>query len=148
MKITVLIIAFSLGLGGLNNLFVEKGSIDIESFIQSTYTFGYSKYDLVGLSGQTVISKTTTEESGIILFQKDAVVLNSNSSKKIFKIEKYIKQRDGYQINTLDQSGQRCIINVINRQGIDFVVFHYVNKSTMNMYHVSSGFNLNMGIYN
>ncbi len=116
--------------------------------INESYTFRYSKYDKVGLNGTTVVSKSTFNDSGSIRFYKNQVVFNNGGADQVFKIEKYFKQKDGYQINTWDSKGVRCVIGVINRQGIDFVVFHYIDNSYMLMHHITSGFNLNMKIYN
>lgn len=96
----------------------------------------------------TVISKSTFDNSGHIEFKKNQVTLSAGASQKKFRIEKYVKHKDGYQINAYDPNGERCLIGIINRQGIDFVVFHYIDQSYMLMHHISSGFNLNMKIYN
>ena len=115
---------------------------------QESYSFTFSKYDRVGLNGSTVINKSTIDQSGSIQFNKNQIRLKNGVSEEIFTIEKCIKQVDGYQINTLDSKGNRCMIGVIKRQGIDFVIFHYLDKSSMLMHHISAGFNLNMNICN
>ena len=110
--------------------------------------FTYNKIDMVGLNGEQVISKESKYLSGRIEFRKNEIKIYTGNNFERFIVDNVVKQLDGYQIHTNNDKGDKCIIAIIKKQGIDFVTAHFIDIERIGMFHIIEGFTLNLDIYN
>lgn len=115
---------------------------------QESYSFYYEKYDLLTLNGQTVTSKTPTVKSGKIDFFKETVKITQGGKIDSYKVTEAFKKPGGYQLNCIDPNGRRCLVGVISRNGINYVLLHYPADGKMTMFEIQKGFTTEIKFFN
>ncbi|MFO7940346.1 MAG: hypothetical protein R6U66_11425 [Bacteroidales bacterium] len=120
----------------------------VEEDEKEKIVFEYNKVEMLRLQGKQVIAKDTKYKTGRIEFYKNEVKIFLDNSFERFSISEIHKHDNGYQLRSENNQGDKCVIAIIRRNGLDLVTAHFIEINMMGMFYISKGFSSDIEFLN